>query len=435
MASDLSTHELRSALARLRLDAVVTRAEVQRLDELELAAERQRLLRCVADAKRELAQQRTRLFYRRALHELMGDAESCSASLHAPGAEASEIGCPAAGPRVFCIGGMDEVDDGALGSLGLMATMLERAAALARAFIQERNADHFRMLPEILCTAARMATDLRMEFETAAHFQGDSVEAPLVMAVAGREASDLDVCLDEFPDVRTAYDTLEDGHFGGPDVAAGPVRAIAGADGALCCCGPVLSDSHLESALAGHLEVDRFRGGFNDGVLSGGFAGALDSVLVCDAVECLANLSRTFAQYTKDSAEADIDKIDASTLPRLPEHPEHAQEGRVARKSAKKFQKSRKRAAMKVPRGADAAAVTASVSEYGESNDDGVAIDPTADAAVVLCDQSQPCEEPSSLRLMQDPVVALLLAGGWHSSDGALWKVSKLGLATRDSDG
>ena len=76
MASDLSTHELRSALAQLRLDAVVTRAEVQRLDELELAAERQRLLRCVADAKRELAQQRTRLFYRRALHELTGDAES-----------------------------------------------------------------------------------------------------------------------------------------------------------------------------------------------------------------------------------------------------------------------------------------------------------------------------------------------------------------------
>ena len=288
------------------------------------------------------------------------------------------------------------------------------------------------------------------------------------------------MCLDEFHDVRTAYDTPEDGHFGGPDVAAGPVRAIAGADGALCCCGPVLSDSHLESALAGHLEVDRFRGGFNDGVLSGGFADALDSVPVCDAEECLANLSRTFAQFTKDSAEADIDKIDASSLPRPPEHPEHAQvgvitvvadealradrsrvgasglgeafddaegntvdvaptllmeEGRVARKSAKKFQKSRKRAAMKVPRGADAAAVTASVSEYGVSNDDGVAIDPTADAAVVLCDQSQPCEEPSTLRLMQDAVVALLLAGSWQSSDGALWKVSKLRLATSDSDG
>ena len=40
MASDLSTHELRSAFARLRLDAVVMWAEVQRLDELELAAER-----------------------------------------------------------------------------------------------------------------------------------------------------------------------------------------------------------------------------------------------------------------------------------------------------------------------------------------------------------------------------------------------------------
>ena len=40
-----------------------------------------------------------------------------------------------------------------------------------------------------------------------------------------------------------------------------------------------------------------------------------------------------------------------------------------------------------------------------------------------------------TLRLMQDAVVALLLAGSWQSSDGALWQVSKLGLATRDSDG
>ena len=61
-------------------------------------------------------------------------------------------------------------------------------------------------------------------------------------------------------------------------------------------------------------------------------------------------------------------------------------------------------------------AVAASVGEFGESNLDGVAIDPTADAAEVLCDQSQPCEEPSLKRAM-----ALLMAEVDFS--GALWKV------------
>ena len=60
------------------------------------------------------------------------------------------------------------------------------------------------------------------------------------------------------------------------------------------------------------------------------------------------------------------------------------------------------------------------------------AADPTADAAEVLCDLSQPCE----VTLLQfQRGMDLLLAGSWQSSDGALWEVSKLGLATKDASG
>ena len=76
-----------------------------------------------------------------------------------------------------------------------MSAMFDHAAAKTRAFACTHKANNFRMMPEILCMAERMASDMRVNLEIAVYFQSDLFEAPFAMSAASSEASNVYECI------------------------------------------------------------------------------------------------------------------------------------------------------------------------------------------------------------------------------------------------